>query len=58
VAVESFLRGRICFPEIARVVEQALQGSSFGSPQSIGDVLEIDQITRTRVTASMTEICH
>ena len=58
VAVESFLRGRIRFPEIARVVEQALQDSSFASPQSIADVLEIDRITRTRVTASMTEICH
>lgn len=58
VAVESFLRGRIRFPEIARVVEQALRDSSFGFPQSIGDVLEIDRTTRMRVTSSMTEICH
>jgi 1-deoxy-D-xylulose-5-phosphate reductoisomerase len=58
VAVESFLRGRIRFPEIGRVVEQALEEASFESPHSIAEVLEIDRMTRTRVEASMTEICQ
>ena len=58
VAVDGFLNGRIRFPDITRAVEQALAESSFASPESISDVLEIDQATRSRVEASMTELCH
>ena len=58
VAVDGFLNGRIRFPDIARAVEQALAESSFASPESISDVLEIDRTTRARVEASMTELCH
>ena len=58
VAVDGFLKGRIRFPDIARAVEQALAESALAAPQSIADVLEIDRTTRTRVEASMTELCH
>jgi 1-deoxy-D-xylulose-5-phosphate reductoisomerase len=58
VAVDGFLNGRIRFPDIARAVEQALGESAATAPHSIADVLEIDQATRSRVEASMTELCH
>jgi 1-deoxy-D-xylulose-5-phosphate reductoisomerase len=58
LAVESFLNGRIRFPEIARTVEQALVDSASAAPRSIADVLEIDRTTRARVEASMTEFSH
>ncbi len=58
VAVDGFLNGRIRFPDITRAVEQALAESSFASPGSIADVLEIDRTTRARVEASMAELCH
>jgi 1-deoxy-D-xylulose-5-phosphate reductoisomerase len=57
IAVDSFLKGRIRFPEIAETVERALGDSGFTAPRSIGDVLEIDRTTRARVEASMREVC-
>jgi len=56
VAVDSFLKGRIRFPDIARTVEQALTESVAVSPRSITEVLEIDRATRERVEASMSEV--
>ena len=58
VAVDSFLKGRIRFTDIAGTVEDALAQSDSRAPHSIADVLEIDRTTRTRVEASMTESCH
>jgi 1-deoxy-D-xylulose-5-phosphate reductoisomerase len=57
VAVDSFLKGRIRFTDIAATVEQELAETSAEAPSSIADVLEIDRTTRMRVEASMTEIC-
>ncbi len=57
-AVASFLSGEIRFTDITRVVEQALADADFGSPRSIGDVLEIDHATRSRVQALMKDSCH
>ena len=57
VAVDSFLKGRIRFTDIAETVERALGDSDFQAPRSIGDVLEIDRMTRARVEASMREVC-
>ena len=52
-------RGRkLLQEEVALAVEQALGGSAATAPHSIADVLEIDQATRSRVEASMTELCH
>jgi 1-deoxy-D-xylulose-5-phosphate reductoisomerase len=58
VAVAGFLRGRLRFPDIAKLVSETLQDSDFPDPASIEDVLEIDRTTRSRVEALMTEGCH
>jgi 1-deoxy-D-xylulose-5-phosphate reductoisomerase len=56
-AVASFLAGEIGFSEIARVVEEALAASKHDAPRSIGDVLDIDRVTRDRARAMMTASC-
>ena len=58
VAVAGFLAGRLRFPDIVGAVERALERSDFARPQSIGDVLEIDRATRSRVGTLMAEACH
>jgi 1-deoxy-D-xylulose-5-phosphate reductoisomerase len=58
VAVASFLKGSVHFPEIAKIVEEALRESDFSAPRSIGDVLEIDRATRVRVEEFMKASCH
>ena len=57
VAVASFLAGEIRFPEITRLVEDRLDASKFDAPRSIGDVLEIDHVTRESVRAMMKASC-
>ena len=57
VAVAAFLDERIRFPDIARLVEEALEGANFAAPRSIGDVLEIDRVTREKSRAMMKAIC-
>jgi 1-deoxy-D-xylulose-5-phosphate reductoisomerase len=57
VAVASFLAGQISFPEIARLVQEALIRADYGAPHSISDVLEIDRVTRDRAKAMMTASC-
>ena len=58
VAVARFLSGEIRFIDISRLVEQALDDAEFAAPRSIGDVLEIDRATRSRVQALMKDSCH
>jgi 1-deoxy-D-xylulose-5-phosphate reductoisomerase len=58
VAVATFLERRIRFPEISRLVEEALHEAEFVNPRSIEDVLEIDRTTRGRVEAAMKASCH
>jgi 1-deoxy-D-xylulose-5-phosphate reductoisomerase len=58
VAVATFLEGRMRFPEIPRLVEEALHEAEFVNPRSIEDVLEIDRTTRGRVEAAMKASCH
>jgi 1-deoxy-D-xylulose-5-phosphate reductoisomerase len=58
VAVARFLSGEIGFNDISRLVEQALADAEFASPQSIGEVLEIDRATRLRVQALVKDSCH
>jgi 1-deoxy-D-xylulose-5-phosphate reductoisomerase len=58
VAVASFLSGEIRFTDIVRVVEEALGDAQARAPQSVGDVLEIDRVTRSRVRALMKDSCH
>jgi 1-deoxy-D-xylulose-5-phosphate reductoisomerase len=57
VAVASFLAGQIGFPEIVALVQEALNGASYDAPRSIGDVLEIDRMTRERTRAMMKASC-
>ena len=57
VAVERFLAGAIGFNEITAMVAEALAGSSWAAPTSIGDVLAIDHGTRSRVEAAMKASC-
>ena len=57
VAVASFLAGEIRFLEIASLVEDALDASKHDAPRSIGDVLEIDRVTRKNARAMMKASC-
>ena len=57
VAVASFLAGQVSFPEIARLVQEALICADYGAPRSISDVLEIDRMTRDRAKAMMIASC-
>jgi 1-deoxy-D-xylulose-5-phosphate reductoisomerase len=57
-AVGAFLDGAIPFPEVIHLVEEALAGGKFDAPRSIGDVLEIDRVTRERTRAMMKASCH
>jgi len=57
VAVAGFLAGKIAFPDIARVVQESLIGADYDAPRSIGDVLEIDRMTRERAEAMMKASC-
>ena len=57
-AVASFLAGEIAFTEIARIVERSLEANDLGAPQSIADVLDIDQTTRRRVATTMQAVCQ
>jgi 1-deoxy-D-xylulose-5-phosphate reductoisomerase len=57
VAVAGFLAGRIGFPEISRLVQEALMAGDYGAPRSIRDVQEIDRVTRERAQTMMTADC-
>ena len=58
VAVASFLAEQIRFPDIPRIVEEALDEANFVNPRSIEDVLEIDGATRSHVRVAMKASCH
>jgi 1-deoxy-D-xylulose-5-phosphate reductoisomerase len=57
IAVASFLAGAIRFPQIAAVVHEALNGADYDAPNSIGDVLEIDRVTREKTRSMMQASC-
>jgi 1-deoxy-D-xylulose-5-phosphate reductoisomerase len=57
VAVAAFLGGEISFPQIATLVHEALNEAGYDAPRSIGDVLEIDRVTRARAQAMMKASC-
>jgi 1-deoxy-D-xylulose-5-phosphate reductoisomerase len=57
IAVAAFLDGGIKFPDIARLVDSALQENDRPAPQSIEDVFEIDRDVRRSVTLSIEERC-
>jgi 1-deoxy-D-xylulose-5-phosphate reductoisomerase len=57
IAVAAFLDGAVAFPEITLLVEEALADARFDAPRSIGDVLEIDGVTRERTRAMLKASC-
>jgi 1-deoxy-D-xylulose-5-phosphate reductoisomerase len=57
IAVAAFLDGAIRFLDIAALVQEALSSASYDVPRSIGDVLEIDQVTRERARETMKASC-
>ena len=58
IAVERFLAGALPFGEIADLATRALDDSKFDAPRAIGDVLEIDRVTRQRVGSMIDELCQ
>jgi 1-deoxy-D-xylulose-5-phosphate reductoisomerase len=57
IAVASFLAGNLRFGDIPALVGDSLESARFDAPRSIGDVLEIDRVTRERTYAMMTASC-
>jgi len=57
IAVAAFLAGHVRFPHIAEIVQQALNEASYDAPRSIGDVLEIDRLTRECASATIKASC-
>jgi 1-deoxy-D-xylulose-5-phosphate reductoisomerase len=55
IAVAAFLNGGIHFPDIAGLVEAALQMMNEPAPDSIADVLAIDSRTRAAVSRTIAE---
>ena len=57
VAVASFLKGRIRFNDISRLVESALAGNDRRAPESVEDVLAVDEDVRRTVSTAIEERC-
>ena len=57
VAVEAFLNGRIGFCDIARIVEQSLDDMEAPAPESIDEAVALDEDTRERTAATISESC-
>ncbi|HYI42961.1 MAG TPA: 1-deoxy-D-xylulose-5-phosphate reductoisomerase [Sphingomicrobium sp.] len=57
IAVDLFLAGRICFPEIASMVSNALDRIAAPAPGSIEEVTALDSETRAKVSAAARESC-
>jgi 1-deoxy-D-xylulose-5-phosphate reductoisomerase len=49
VAVSLFLRGKIKFTDIPKIIEESMSKNNFSLPASVDEYLEIDKITRSRI---------
>ena len=56
LAVAAFLDRRIAFGDIARIVEQAIDDTNAAAPQSIAEVIAIDQSVRATVGQAMSRV--
>ncbi|WND02382.1 1-deoxy-D-xylulose-5-phosphate reductoisomerase [Temperatibacter marinus] len=56
VAVEAFLHKKIKFTDISKVVEKCLERSDMKAPQSIANLLEIDEKARITTSSLLTEL--
>jgi 1-deoxy-D-xylulose-5-phosphate reductoisomerase len=57
VAVEAFLKERIGFCDISRMVEEALHQIEAAAPRSVEEVVALDWKTRERASALIAESC-
>ncbi len=57
VAVASFLDGRIAFPDISRLVENALERNRRPAPQSLEEVMQVNEDVRSATIADIEERC-
>jgi 1-deoxy-D-xylulose-5-phosphate reductoisomerase len=57
IAVAAFLASEISFPQIASLVQEALNQASYDAPRSIEDVLEIDRMTHALTETMMKASC-
>ena len=53
VAVDGFLQERLRFPQIAEVVERALEGTPSGEACDIENIIETDREARARAGQAM-----
>ncbi len=53
IAVEAFLKEEISFPAIAEVVEETLGAVAVRQPASVGEVIEIDRLSREAARRSV-----
>jgi 1-deoxy-D-xylulose-5-phosphate reductoisomerase len=58
IAVEAFLREEISFPSIAAVVEETLERVPVRQPQSVQEVLEIDEMSRSAARQIVRDRAH
>ena len=58
IAVERFLAGALRFGDIPGFAARALDDANLDAPRSIGDVLEIDRVTRARVGSMIEAPCQ
>ena len=56
LAVAAFLDRRIAFGDIARIVERAIDETNAAAPQSIAEVIAIDQSVRATVGQAMSRV--
>lgn len=57
IAVECFLAGAIRFDDIPDLAERALHEAKLDAPRAIGDVMEIDRVTRARTRSMIEALC-
>ena len=57
IAVEAFLKGRIGFCDISRLVEEALAQIDASGPQSVAEIVALDLDVRERARAMIAESC-
>ena len=56
LAVAAFLDRRIAFGDIARIVEQAVETIDAPSPQSVDEVIALDQAVRDQVASAVPRV--
>jgi 1-deoxy-D-xylulose-5-phosphate reductoisomerase len=56
IAVEAFLEGRLCFTQIAEVVEDTLNGIPNRNPSSVSDILYIDNESRIKARELVSQV--